>query len=167
MHINKLAHFSIRSFDLEKSCRFYEKVLGFTQGYRPPFDFPGVWLYMGGDEADFGTVHIIGIDPSNPEGLKQYLGEKSIGDKEMPLTGTGTVDHIAFLVTGLIESWKVFKAEGIAWRDRTVPSLGLHQVFIEDPSGVTIELNFPASEAEAARAFGIVGGVAAGDQTHA
>jgi len=27
-----------------------------------------------------------------------------------------------------------------------VPSLGLHQVFVEDPSGVTIELNYPAQE---------------------
>ncbi|MFZ9740235.1 MAG: glyoxalase, partial [Prochlorotrichaceae cyanobacterium] len=32
---------------------------------------------------------------------------------------------------------------------RTVPDLGLHQVFLEDPSGVTIELNFPAAEAAA------------------
>ena len=30
--------------------------------------------------------------------------------------------------------------------ERTVPVLGLHQVFIKDPNGVTIELNFPASE---------------------
>ena len=148
MQVRKLAHYSIRSFDLEKSSHFYEKVLGFTPGYRPPFDFPGVWLYMGGDEQDFGTVHIIGIDPANPEGLKKYLG-----DKDIPLKGTGTVDHIAFLVTGLVEFWGALKAESIAWRDRTVPSLGLHQVFIEDPSGVTIELNFPASEIEAVGSY--------------
>jgi hypothetical protein len=42
--------------------------------------------------------------------------------------------------------WNTLRAENIGWRDRTVPSLGLHQVFIEDPSGVTIELNFPAAE---------------------
>ena len=141
MPISKLAHYSIRTTDLEKSCAFYERVLGFTQGYRPPFDFPGAWLYKGGDESDFGTVHIIGIDPDNPEGLAAYLG-----DKEPALTGTGGVDHIAFLATGVAAMWETLKAEGIAWRDRTVPSLGLHQVFIEDPSGVTIELNYPASE---------------------
>jgi catechol 2,3-dioxygenase-like lactoylglutathione lyase family enzyme len=145
MPITKLAHYSIRSFDLEKSSCFYQTVLGFKAGYRPPFDFPGIWLYMGGDEADFGTVHIIGVDPLNPEGLKQYLG-----DKELPVSGTGTVDHIAFLVTGLTDFWETLRREGIEWRDRTVPSLGLHQVFIEDPSGVTIELNFPALEAEQA-----------------
>jgi catechol 2,3-dioxygenase-like lactoylglutathione lyase family enzyme len=141
MPVTKLAHYSIRTTDLEKSCRFYERILGFKQGYRPPFDFPGVWLYKGDDERDFGTVHIIGVDPNNPDGLIAYLD-----DKALPATGTGTVDHIAFLATGVEAMWKTLEAENIAWRDRTVPSLGLHQVFIEDPSGVTIELNFPAEE---------------------
>ncbi|MGF6782166.1 VOC family protein [Paraburkholderia sp. GAS334] len=141
MPISKLAHYSIRTNDLQKSCEFYERILGFKQGYRPPFDFPGAWLYRGGDESDFGTVHIIGIDPDNPAGLLAYLG-----DKEVPSTGTGTVDHIAFLATGVADMWETLGAEGIEWRDRTVPSLGLHQVFMEDPSGVTIELNYPASE---------------------
>jgi catechol 2,3-dioxygenase-like lactoylglutathione lyase family enzyme len=141
MPISRLAHYSIRTFDLEASCAFYERVLGFRRGYRPPFDFPGAWLYKGDDEADYGTVHIIGVDPDNPDGLVAYLG-----DKELPMTGTGTVDHIAFLATGVEAMWNTLRSENIAWRDRTVPSLGLHQVFIEDPSGVTIELNFPAAE---------------------
>lgn len=141
MALTKLAHFSIRTTDLERSCAFYERILGFRRGYRPPFDFPGAWLYMGDDEADYGTVHIIGVDPDDPSGLSAYLG-----DKPLPAPGTGTLDHIAFLATGVRQMWATLRAEGIAWRDRTVPSLGLHQVFIEDPSGVTIELNYPADE---------------------
>ncbi|NHV28007.1 VOC family protein [Burkholderia sp. D-99] len=141
MTVSRLAHYSIRTLDLERSCRFYERVLGFKRGYRPPFDFPGAWLYKGGDESDYGTVHIIGVDPANPDGLAAYLG-----DKALPATGTGTVDHIAFLATGVEAMWDTLRAENVAWRDRTVPSLGLHQVFVEDPSGVTIELNFPAAE---------------------
>ncbi|KVW20025.1 glyoxalase [Burkholderia cepacia] len=141
MTVSRLAHYSIRTLDLERSCRFYERVLGFKRGYRPPFDFPGAWLYKGGDESDYGTVHIIGVDPANPDGLAAYLG-----DKTLPASGTGTVDHIAFLATGVEAMWDTLRAEHVAWRDRTVPSLGLHQVFVEDPSGVTIELNFPAAE---------------------
>lgn len=141
MPISKLAHYSIRTTDLEKSCGFYEQILGFRRGYRPPFNFPGAWLYRGGDEADFGTVHIIGVDPDNPDGLAAYLG-----DKALPATGTGIVDHIAFLATGVEAMWQTLRAAGIEYRDRTVPSIGLHQMFIEDPSGVTIELNFPAEE---------------------
>lgn len=143
MPINKLAHFSVRTTDIEASKRFYIDVLGFTEGFRPPFEFPGLWLYRGGDEADYGVVHIIGIDRNDPKGLKTYLGDKP----EDSLHGSAAVDHLAFLATDLVEMHRRLYEAGLAFRERTVPSLGLHQVFVEDPSGVTIELNFPAHEA--------------------
>lgn len=143
MAIDKLAHYSIRTTDLEASRVFYTEILGFRVGYRPPFDFPGIWLYMGEDEREYGTVHIIGIDPNNPEGLIKYLGDKSLDS----LKGTGSVDHIAFNATGLAEMRQKLTSRGMPIRERTVPSLNLHQVFLEDPSGVTIELNYPAAEA--------------------
>ena len=54
MPINKLAHFSVRTTDVEASRQFYVEVLGFKEGFRPPFKFPGLWLYRGGDEAESG-----------------------------------------------------------------------------------------------------------------
>ena len=146
MPINKLAHFSLRTPDLDASRRFYTRILGFKEGYRPAFNFPGVWLYRGGDEDDFGVVHLIGIDRNNPEGLVDYLGDK----EEMSLRGSAAVDHLAFLATDLRGMRDTLRRENLAFRERTVPDLGLHQVFLEDPSGVTIELNFPAAEAHAA-----------------
>ncbi|MBP7063843.1 VOC family protein [Ferrovibrio sp.] len=143
MPIDKLAHYSIRTTNLEASRVFYTEVLGFRVGYRPPFDFPGIWLYMSDDEAEYGTVHIIGIDPNDPQGLIDYLGDKSLDS----LVGTGTVDHIAFTATGLAEMRRNLAQRKLEVRERTVPSLGLHQVFLTDPSGVTIELNYPAAEA--------------------
>jgi catechol 2,3-dioxygenase-like lactoylglutathione lyase family enzyme len=144
MPINKLAHYSIRTTDLEASRRFYTEILGFRVGFRPPFQFPGLWLYMGDDEQEYGTVHIIGIDPNDPQGLIDYLGDKSADS----LQGTGTVDHIAFTATDLAGMRRNLAARGLAFRERTVPALGLHQLFLEDPSGVTIELNYPAAEAQ-------------------
>ena len=149
MPINKLAHFSVRTPDLDASKRFYAEVLGFHEGFRPPFNFPGVWLYRGDDEADFGVVHLIGIDPHDPDGLKDYLC-----DKGENLRGSGAVDHLAFLAAVLLDMHVRLRRAGLAYRERTVPSLGLHQVFFEDPSGVTIELNFPAAEAEVQRSLG-------------
>lgn len=149
MPIQKLAHFSVRTTALERSRRFYTDVLGFHEGFRPPFKFPGHWLYRGGDEADFGVVHLIGIDPDDPQGLKDYLGDKA----EQGLHGSAAVDHLAFLATDLQDMHRRLREAGLEFRERTVPSLGLHQVFVEDPSGVTIELNYPAAEAApAARA---------------
>jgi len=143
MPINKLAHFSVRTTDLEASRRFYTDILGFQEGFRPPFDFPGLWLYRGGDEADYGIVHIIGIDRNDPQGLVEYLGDKD----ESSLHGSAAVDHLAFLATDLGGMKQRLQQVKLPFRERTVPGLGLHQVFVEDPSGVTIELNFPAHEA--------------------
>lgn len=146
MAISKLAHFSVRTTDIEASKRFYTEVLGFKEGFRPPFNFPGVWLYCGGDEADYGIVHIIGIDPNDASGLDDYLGAKA----DSALVGGGAVDHIAFKATDLPDMHRRLHAVKLPFKERTVPGLGLHQVFIEDPSGITIELNFPATDTSGA-----------------
>jgi catechol 2,3-dioxygenase-like lactoylglutathione lyase family enzyme len=145
MSIGRLDHYSIRTLDLAASERFYTQIMGFQVGPRPPFKFPGIWLYNGAPQpGSNGVVHIIGIDLNDMQGLVDYLGDVDI---EKLKDGTGTLDHIAFLATGRDELVARCAQHGVAIRERTVPSLGLHQVFMEDPSGVTIELNYPASEA--------------------
>lgn len=156
MTIQTLAHYSVRTTNLDASRRFYVDVLGLQEGFRPPFDFPGLWLYKGGDEAQFGVVHIIGIDASSPEGLIAYLGDKA----QASLHGSAAVDHLAFLASDLPDVHQRLREAGLAFRERTVPSLGLHQVFVEDPSGVTIELNFAAEEARALAAAAAPGAAA-------
>ena len=141
MGIAKLAHYSVRTPDLAASERFYTQVLGLRSGFRPPFDFPGIWLYHGDDERELGVVHIIGVDPDDPGGLADYLGERGGA-----LVGGGAVDHIAFLAVGWPDLRQRLATLATPFRERTVPSLGLHQVFLEDPSGVTIELNYPLGE---------------------
>jgi catechol 2,3-dioxygenase-like lactoylglutathione lyase family enzyme len=138
-----LNHFSIRTVDLDACESFYCGLLGLKKGPRPPFPFPGLWLYAGDtDEYANAAVHIIGIDRSDPEGLKRYLGDR----EENSLAGSGAVDHVAFFVTGLADTLKKLQDAGIEGRERTVPLLGLHQVFVDDPNGIVVELNFPAAE---------------------
>lgn len=138
-----LNHFSIRTVDLDACESFYCGLLGLVKGPRPPFPFPGLWLYAGDtDEYANAAVHIIGVDRSDPEGLKKYLGDRD----ENSLAGSGAVDHVAFFVTGLADTLKKLQDAGIEGRERTVPLLGLHQVFVDDPNGIVVELNFPAAE---------------------
>jgi catechol 2,3-dioxygenase-like lactoylglutathione lyase family enzyme len=147
MPIGRLDHYSIRTLDVEASRRFYTEIMGFQVGYRPEFKFPGLWLYNDRPYPEsYGVVHIIGVDVNDPEGLKEYLGDRGLDS----LSGTGTVDHMAFAATGLAEMRANLKRRNVPYRERTVPSLGLHQVFFEDPSSVTIELNYPAAEAQLA-----------------
>ena len=142
MAIMKLAHYSVRTTDLAGSLRFYTEVLGLRTGFRPAFNFPGYWLYRGGDEADFGVVHLIGVDPDDPSRLHDYLGDKDAAS----LRGSSAVDHLAFLANDLPDMCARLRGAGLTFRERTIPQLGLHQLFVEDPSGVTIELNYAAAE---------------------
>ncbi len=136
MPISRLDHYSIRTTQLDATERFYTDVLGFEVGPRPNFPFPGVWLYQGG----IAVVHVVGIDPNDPAGLKDYLGDKGMDGA----AGTGTIDHVAFVGSDVAAMRERFRAAGVPFRDRTVPSMNLEQVFLEDPNGITIELNFPA-----------------------
>ncbi len=138
-----LNHFSIRSLEIEKTSAFFNQVLGLTIGPRPEFPFPGVWLYNG-DESSWANavLHLIAIDKNDPEGLKKYLGDRDTSS----LHGSGAVDHIAFFANGLEEKIQLLKTLKVPYRERTVPVLKLHQIFLDDPNGVVIELNYPAAE---------------------
>lgn len=146
-----LNHFTIRTLDMETTRRFYVDVLGLTVGPRPAFPFPGIWLYRG-DHAEVGNavVHVISMDPNDTVGLKNYLGGRDLSS----LSGSGAVDHIAFFADGLAAMLAHLKTLGIAPRERTVPTIGLHQLFFDDPNGVVIELNYPNAEKQAVDAVG-------------
>ena len=104
------------------------------------------------DDVANAVVHIIGLDPHDPDGLKAYLGDRDPAS----LQGTGAVDHIAFFTEGLQKMLEHLSKLGVTARQRTVPSIGLHQLFLDDPNGVVIELNDPEAEARA------LGGACAG-----
>jgi catechol 2,3-dioxygenase-like lactoylglutathione lyase family enzyme len=138
MAILRPAHYSIRTTDLDRSRRFYTDVLQLRVGFRPPFNFPGVWLYPNGEESEFGVVHLIGVDAGSSEGLRDYLGQRPAEE----LHGSGAVDHIAFLATDWPGMRQRCDSLGITFHEQPVRSLDLLQVFLMDPSGVTIELTF-------------------------
>ena len=64
MEIKRIDHYSIRTLDVEASRKFYTEIIGLKVGPRPPFNFPGLWLYSGEPPADldhaegnYGMVH--------------------------------------------------------------------------------------------------------------
>ena len=147
MPLTKIAHYSIRTLDLEATRRFYTEVVGLTVGPRPRFNFPGLWLYNGShDSYGNAVVHVIGVDLNDPRGLNDYLGGR---DPDGLRGGTGTFDHIAFEARDFAGTVSQLKKKAVPFRERTVPDLNLRQVFLDDPSGVVIELNFPADETAA------------------
>jgi catechol 2,3-dioxygenase-like lactoylglutathione lyase family enzyme len=133
MPLEGLNHYTIRPADLERTKDFYVDVLGLEVGYRPPLSFPGHWLYCGGQP----TVHLIG--PRSDDG---HPAERNPGP-------TGLLDHIAFSCTGLAEMKQRLRRRGIKHEERVLPRDRQTQLFLFDPDGVAVELNYPASETPA------------------
>ena len=56
MSVTSMNHFTVLSDDLEATREFYVDFLGGLKvGWRPPFQFPGWWLYAG----DTPILHVI------------------------------------------------------------------------------------------------------------
>ncbi len=137
MPLQNLNHVNVRARDLKETTDFYVEVLGLRDGERPPFRFPGNWIYLG----DQAVIHL--VEAQADENLQAYLGGQGADG------GGEVVDHIAFEATGLAEMVERLNARGIETVHRKVPLLDLHQIFFFDPNGLKIELNYPAAEGEA------------------
>ena len=135
MGLNRIDHLSIRTTRLDETRKFYCDVLGLEDGYRPPFKFGGAWLYSRG----LAAVHVVEIDRANPGPVVEYLGEAALTEAD----NSGSVDHLAFTAEDAPGMKARFQALGVPFRERLVPSMQLTQLFVDDPNGITIELNFP------------------------
>jgi catechol 2,3-dioxygenase-like lactoylglutathione lyase family enzyme len=120
MPLQNLDHINVYCADLASSRSFYANVLGLRDGSRPAFGFPGAWLYIG----DRPVVHLVG-------------GRNG----EAPLK-TGPFDHIAFEATDFPAMRSKMQALGLDFQENDVPDFKIKQLFVRDPDGVKIELNF-------------------------
>ena len=120
--VGMLDHYNIRTRKFPETVQFYTNVLGLENGARPNFSFPGAWLYSEGR----AVVHLVDISPS--------------GESQKP--DSGVVHHIAFVSRGFNAMKKDLASKGVKFDTREVPGGDLWQIFITDPNGVMIELNY-------------------------
>jgi catechol 2,3-dioxygenase-like lactoylglutathione lyase family enzyme len=121
MPVDRLQHVNTRSSDVEATKEFYVKILGLRVGDRPPFASAGYWLYLGGDPI----VHLVQRPPG-----------------EEPRSGSGNLDHVAFRGVDLAGTRAALAAAGVQYREQVVPRDRSVQIFVLDPDGIKIELNF-------------------------
>jgi len=114
-----LDHWNIFCKDLKKTVKFYEKYVGLKDGDRPPFNFPGAWMYAG----EKPILHIV-----SETGRKEH--------------GSGAIDHVAINCDNIRGCIATLKKDKVPYEVRKVPKRPLQQVFVHDPDGVMIELNF-------------------------
>ncbi len=133
MPITDINHYLVVSKDLDRSKNFYRDVLGMElAAERPDFGFPGYWLKAG--EAI--CVHLASQAPNRIR--DRFLLKKH----PKGTTGSGSVDHIAFLATDPHEVRRRIEKNKVAMHFRSFPDAKLFQIFLKDPDDVTIELNF-------------------------
>jgi catechol 2,3-dioxygenase-like lactoylglutathione lyase family enzyme len=140
MPLSHIEHFLVAADDIDATRDWYARVLGMTPGAHPEFGFPVHWMYLDG-------VDIVHIGPSAKQAgdiQKKYLGRTSQQSQE----GTGALDHIAFRATGLRAMLEHLKKEKIGCTQRRANGQALFQLFLYDPNGIKIELNYAAEEAE-------------------
>jgi catechol 2,3-dioxygenase-like lactoylglutathione lyase family enzyme len=143
MPLSHIEHFLLQTADMEKTREWYVEVLGMRVGPSPDFKFPVFWLYLG----DKDVVHVTEGGKAVSENRKKYVGQQSDA-----VSGTGVVDHIAFRATGLRDMLAHLKSLGVDFKQRQVDDQGLYQLFMFDPNGIKIELNYAKAEAAGLRA---------------
>ena len=136
MPLGTLQHYTIEPSNLARTKKFYCEVLGLENGDRPPLGFPGAWLYSGG----VATVHLLGK-------RKPREGIVVRGTKKK-FKGTGRFDHIAFAGSDIDGVRKKLKTKKVKFREQVVPRTGGQQIFLYDPDGVGVEINFPPPDAK-------------------
>jgi catechol 2,3-dioxygenase-like lactoylglutathione lyase family enzyme len=143
MPLSHLEHYLIQAKDIEVTKDWYVRVLGMRAGPHPDFGFPVHWLYIG--ERD--VLHLTQGGAGVSANRLRYLGQESQATR-----GSGVIDHVAFRAAGLAETIAHLLREGVEFKERRVDDQGLYQLFLIDPNGVKVELNFAASEAAGRRA---------------
>lgn len=139
MPVSHLEHFLIQTTNLKATRDWYVDVLGFREGPHPDFKFPVVWLYLG----DKDVVHLTEGGKNVSANRKAYLGQHSEATQ-----GSGVIDHMAFRSTGLREMMEHLRDKKVEFSKRMVSDQGLFQLFLFDPNGVKVELNFSNAEAQ-------------------
>lgn len=135
MTVLGLQHVLVLSDDIDATRAFYRDVVGLADGARPPFEFAGYWLY-----ADaVPCMHVA-------ERASYRAHAATIG-LEVPAAsgGAGPVDHVAFAAEDYETVLARLERLGIDAVPNTVPGVQ-RQLFIDDPNGVRLELNFATKE---------------------
>lgn len=105
---------------------FYCDVVGLHVGSRPVFRNFGYWLYA----DDRPVVHLWEADP----------------DEVRRTNVAGTFDHVAFDCTNRADVEAALRRRGVQHRIAQAPGSSMVQIFLTDPAGNGVELNFAKAD---------------------
>ena len=144
MTVRRLDHYNILTPRLAETVAFYSDVLEMKSGPTPNGDPKrAAWIY---DDEGSPIVHIQAVDPEAPQ-LKFAEVKKRLGDMIGPLDlarlqGSGSVEHVALKCEDYDRTLKRCRERRVEVRTNDIPARNFRQLFIKDPNGIVLELNF-------------------------
>jgi catechol 2,3-dioxygenase-like lactoylglutathione lyase family enzyme len=114
-----LDHVNIHVADGPRMVRFLEQVLEAREGFRPPFDFPGHWVYL----DDRPVIHLSVVE--RPADFPQ-----------------GMINHVAFGVYDFEQARARVEASGYPWKLAGIPGTPIGQIFVTGPEGLLVEIQY-------------------------
>lgn len=132
MPLQIMEHYLVLTDDIDRTRRFYIDILGLSDGFRPELGFPGYWLYLG----ELPVLHIAEWETYTKHAERLGIRVTRPGE------GTGCLDHVAFNGHDAEEMVARLDAAGETYERHDVPEIGLIQLFLDDPNGLKLELNF-------------------------
>lgn len=111
--------------------RLFAEVMGLREGRRPPFPFPGQWLY---GDAPAALLHLVQAPTAAGPAVR--------------------IGHVAFRSDEPADAVLArLDAAGLDYEVAVVPEDGDVQIFVPLPGGLVIELDTPADPARPAAAY--------------
>jgi len=114
-----LDHVNITVVDGPRMVQFLEGVLEAREGVRPPFDFPGHWVYL--DDQPVIHLTVVNRNADFPEGI---------------------VNHVAFGVYDFEAAKARVEAAGYPWKLAGIPGTPIGQIFVTGPEGLLLEIQY-------------------------
>ena len=132
MALTQMEHFLVLTLDIEATRDFYCGALGLSLGPRPPLQFQGYWVYLGSTPC----IHIAELASYTAHCHAQGIPVSSLAP------GTGPLDHIAFNADDYDGTLARLRQHGVSVTCNDPPGAPLRQLFLSDPNGLKIEINF-------------------------
>ena len=132
MPLTQMEHYLVLTDDIDATRDFYCEALGLRVGPRPPLPFRGYWVYL----DDTPCIHIAERSSYETHGRTQGIPVSP------PAAGTGPLDHIAFNAGGYNEVLAKLQQLGLSVACNDPPDAPVQQLFLSDPNGLKIEINF-------------------------
>ena len=141
MVVRRLDHYNIRTTRYAETVKFYDEALAMKARRAPmaAVGSPATWIY---DDSGAAAIHLTPVDPADPVGSYARISRYRGADPDAAFEGSGAVDHIAFECDGYDEIRTRLQAMELAFAENAFPDFNLRQIFVKDPNGVTLELNF-------------------------